>query len=205
MIPLWYAPNSTIASFVRIRTDFRLARRSKWRNDGPKRAQRPHALPRAEFPCAGLFASDHLPELFSDLGFVHQRNCQRVYGFGPTFGSPDDPNGATMDQSAPIAHLAGTLCPAQNPNARGSLLPIIVLSCSPTSASSTRSIASACVRIRTEFRLAKRLKERKNTRSLAVGGWPRAGSAPHRWRLGMRPRQFIALFAGTRRAREKDQ
>jgi hypothetical protein len=75
-----YAPNSAIASFVRIRTDFRLARRSKWRNDGPKRAHRPphgHALPRAEFPCAGLFASDHL-ERFSYPGVVHQLNCKRV-------------------------------------------------------------------------------------------------------------------------------
>ena len=81
MMPLWYALNSTIASFVRIRTDFRLARRSKWRNDEPKRAHRPprgHALPRAESSCAGLFASDHLLELFSDLGFVHQLNCERV-------------------------------------------------------------------------------------------------------------------------------
>jgi hypothetical protein len=100
MMRLSYALNSTIASFVRIRTDFRLARRSKRRNDEPKRAHRPprgHALPRAEFLCAGL------------------------------------------------------------------LLPIIFLSCSHTSASSTSSIVSACVRIRTEFRLAKRLKERKNT------------------------------------------
>jgi hypothetical protein len=81
MMPPWYAPNSTIASFVRIRTDFRLARRSKWLNDGPKRAHRPprgHALPRAEFQCAGLFASDHLLELFSYLGFVDQLNCERV-------------------------------------------------------------------------------------------------------------------------------
>jgi hypothetical protein len=78
MMPLWYAPNSAIASFVRIRTDFRLARRSKWRNDGPKRAHRPphgHALPRAEFPCAGLFASDHRLELFRYFGFVHRLNC----------------------------------------------------------------------------------------------------------------------------------
>src|ERR1700722_6911718 len=48
-----------------------------------------------------------------------------MYGFGPTSGSPDDQKAATMDQSAPIPHLGGPLCPAQSSHARGSLLPLI--------------------------------------------------------------------------------
>lgn len=95
MMPLWYALNSAIDSFVRIRTEFRLARRSKWRNDGPERAYRPPPL--------------------------------------------------------------GALCPAQNSYARGSLLPII------SWVGFVRQLSF--VRIRTEFRLAKRSKGRKTSKS----------------------------------------
>jgi hypothetical protein len=82
-------------TFVRICTDFRLARRSKWRNDGPERAYRPpphgRALPRAEFPCAGLFASDHF------LGRLRPpAQLPALYGYGPNSRSPSDPKGAKL-------------------------------------------------------------------------------------------------------------
>jgi hypothetical protein len=43
-------------------------------------------LPRAEFPCAGLFASDHLLEWFAYLGFVHQLNASAYVRIRTEFG-----------------------------------------------------------------------------------------------------------------------